>query len=111
MQHVQSLLNVIADEMHEFEKPQEEKCGSYQNYNGTPTIKNYLKYICQHRELTIARNKREKRKRKGLRDMLKNRNTSYESKQKKRKKMRKKIEHEKAKDVLRLLQMLKSEEE
>lgn len=111
VQHVQSLFNVTADEMHEFEKPQEEKCGSYQNYNGAPTIKDYLKYICEHRELTIARNKREKRKRKELRDMLKDRNTSYESKQKKRKKLRKEIEHEKARDVLHLLQMLKDEEE
>lgn len=111
VQHVQSLFNVTADEMHEFEKPQEEKCGSYQNYNGAPTIKDYLKYICEHRELTIARNKREKRKRKELRDMLKDRNTSYESKQKKRKKLRKEIEREKARDVLHLLQMLKGEEE
>ncbi|MBQ9696952.1 MAG: hypothetical protein IJV46_00235 [Acidaminococcaceae bacterium] len=109
VQHIQSLPGLKSEEMHECKKLPLEKLGLLPSKKGTPTIKDYLKYICQHRELAEERNKLQERKKKNLRNLMKNKNTSYETKQKKKKRMRKEIKRERARDVLYLLKMLKNE--
>jgi hypothetical protein len=94
--------------MHGLKKPQPKEGSLFQNYRGKLTIKDYLNYICHHRELTETRNKRQKRRSKDLRNVLKDRNVSYAAKQKKRKKLRKELNHEMARDVLHLLDMLRT---
>jgi hypothetical protein len=108
VQHIQPLLTLQTDEMYELKKPQPKEGRLFQNYKGKPTIKDYLNYICQHRELTETRNKRQKRRSKDLRNVLKDRNVSYAAKQKKRKKLREELNHEMARDVLHLLDMLRT---
>ena len=105
VQHIPSLINMKADEIQE---SQEEEDSIFRNYKDKPTIKDYIKYIRQHRELAVQRDKRQKRKRKELRDVLKDRNVSYQSKQRKLKKLRKAMKHEMASDVLHLLNTLKA---
>lgn len=109
IQHIQSLLNLSTDEMHEFRKPQSKENNTFQNYKGEPTIKELLDYILQHKELAEQRNTREKRKRKEVNNVLRDKNVKHEVKQRKRKKLRNKIKHEKARDVLQLLKQLKEE--
>ena len=111
IQHIQSLLNLSTDEMHEFRKPQTKESNTFQNYKGGPTIKEFLDYILQHKELAEKRNTREKRKRKDVNNVLKDKNVKHEVKQRKRKRLRNKIKHEKARDVLQLLKQLKEEME
>lgn len=110
IQHIQSLLNLSTDEMHEFRKPQKE-CNAVQDYKGEPTIREFLDYIRQHKELAMQRNTREKRKRKDVNNVLRDKNVKHEVKQRKRKRLRNKIKHEKARDVLRLLKQLKEDAE
>ena len=94
--------------MNEFRKPQKE-CNAVQDYKGEPTIREFLDYIRQHKELAIQRNTREKRKRKDVNNVLRDKNVKHEVKQRKRKRLRNKIKHEKARDVLQLLKQLKEE--
>ncbi|SDB96355.1 hypothetical protein SAMN04487864_101159 [Succiniclasticum ruminis] len=110
IQHIQSLLNLGTDEMNKFRKPQKE-CNAVQDYKGEPTIREFLDYIRQHKELAIQRNTREKRKRKDVNNVLRDKNVKHEVKQRKRKRLRNKIKHEKARDVLQLLKQLKEEAE
>ena len=111
IQHIQSLLNLSTDEMHEFRKPQSKEYNTFQNYKGAPTIKEFLDYILQHKELAEQRNIREKRKRKNVNNVLKDKNVKHDVKQRKRKRLRNRIKHEKARDVLKLLKQLKEETE
>lgn len=108
IQHIQSLLSLGMDEINKFRKPQKE-CNEVQDYKGEPTIREFLDYIRQHKELAVQRNIREKRKRKDVNNVLRDKNVKHEVKQRKRKRLRNKIKHEKARDVLQLLKQLKEE--
>lgn len=108
IQHIQSLLSLGMDEINKFRKPQKE-CNEVQDYKGEPTIREFLDYIRQHKELAVQRNIREKRKRKEVNNVLRDKNVKHEVKQRKRKRLRNGIKHEKARDVLRLLKQLNEE--
>ncbi len=111
IQHIQSLPKLSTDEMHKLRKPQTKECNTFQNYKGGPTIKEFLDYILQHKELAEKLNTREKRKQKNVNNVLKDKNVKHEVKQRKRKRLCNKIKHEKARDVLKLLKQLKEETE
>ena len=108
IQHIQSMLNLNADDLHEFRKPQDREFSLIQNIKGQPAIKDYIGYICQHRQLAEKRQEMFGKKIESINSLLADKNVSYVIKQKKKKELRKIMNRASAIDVLELLKQLKS---
>ena len=108
VQYIQSMLNLNADDLHEFRKPQDHEFSLIQNIKGQPAVKDYIDYICQHRELAEKRQEKFRKNIESIKALLADKNVSYEIKQKKKRELRKILNHANAIDVLELLKRLES---